>query len=298
MASDFKKPHGITMVPFGYEMDWIDTIPIDAVPGVGHATHKRLTELGVVTCGDICKLSLGLLHTLFGQVHGTFLWNLAHGRDERPLSKRGPGVHARPKSISHQSTLQNTTSDKDYVESILLYIAERCLWRLRAARMRTRGISIFMRFAEEGATRSYGGFSVGASAGHAGRTMHFKQGVQSEQIVLPIVANMTREIWRAHPRPRIDFVGVRLFDFQPVREQEELFVNDAVKKETLSRVLGNIREKFGPKIVTSARTFTLHHSYRLSQAGLSFSVQSIEEEGSAEMTKRHSEGYHSIESVL
>src|SRR5581483_607144 len=294
MASDFKKPHGITVVPFGYEIDWIDPLPIEAVPGVGHATHRKLSELGVVTCGDLCKIGHGVLLTLFGNVHGNFLWNLVRGIDERPLQKRGAA-----KSISHQSTLQKTTSDKDYVESILLYIAERCLWRLRAAHQRTRGVSVFVRFASNGRAYPDGGsFGVRLSQdGYATRVVHLKEGIQSEQIVLPRVSEMVQDIWREHPNPKIDFLGVRLFDFEPVREQEELFVSDDVRKEILSRTLGNIRDKFGASIITSARTFGLHHSYRLSQAGLSFTVMKVEDEEAKRIERKEAAKRVKMETV-
>jgi DNA polymerase-4 len=277
IASDFKKPHGITVVPFGYEMDWIDPLPIEAVPGVGNATHRKLSELGIVTCGDICKLSLGMLHKLLGNVHGTYLWNLVHGRDDRPLTKRGAA-----KSISHQSTLQNTTTDKDYVESLLLYIAERCLWRLRKSEMKCRSLSVYMRFADQR---------------YAQRVFHLKEATQAEQIIFPLVSQMTHNIWESNPKPRVTFIGVHLSDFQPASPQEKLFFDDTEKKERLSRVMSSIREKFHGPIVTSARTFGLHHSYRLSQAGLSFTVMKVEDEEAARIQKREAEGYVAMEVV-
>jgi len=268
IGSDFKKPHGITLVPFGGEAEWIAPLPIKVVPGIGYATERKLTEMGVQTCGDILRLTIGQLHNTFGQVHGDFLWNMVRGRDDRPLTKRGAA-----KSISHQSTLQKTTSDKEYIESLLLYIAERCLWRLRASGMKARGASIYMRFAD------------GRSDG---RAIHLKHAVQSEQLLLPIVSDKIREVWRVHSRPRVTFVGVSLFDFQPATDQEELFMDEAEKKEAISRTLSNIREKFGSRIISTARTFDLHHSYRLSQAGLSFSTASIEKTHKPEQKGRNS----------
>ncbi|HWF43617.1 MAG TPA: hypothetical protein VG537_03145, partial [Candidatus Kapabacteria bacterium] len=208
---------------------------------------------------------------------GSYLWNIAHGIDERPLAKRGAA-----KSISHQSTLQQTTSDKDYVESLLLYIAERCLWRLRKSDMKARSFSIYMRFADQR---------------FAQRVFHLKHATQSEQIVFPIISEMTREIWRSNPRPRVTFIGVHLGDFEPALPQEELFVDDTEKKERLSRAMGKLREKFGGPILTSARTFGLHHSYRLSQAGLSFTVMKVEDDEAKRISERHAGNYVPIELV-
>jgi DNA polymerase-4 len=248
------------------------------VPGIGFATQRKLNELGVYQCGDICKLTLGLLHNVFGQVHGSFLWNMAHGRDDRPLTKRGAA-----KSISHQSTLQRTVTDKDYIEALLMYIAERCLWRLRAADQKTRSIMIYMRFADQR---------------YAKRATHLKVCTQSEHVILPLISDMTREIWREYPRPRVTFVGVHLSDFQLDRQQEELFFDDAEKKERLSRVMGKLREKFHSPVITSARTFGLHHSYRLSQAGLSFSTRSVEEKEAQALHQREADEYMSIDDFI
>jgi DNA polymerase-4 len=277
IGSDFKKPHGITVVPFGYEQDWIATLPVEAVPGVGHVTERKLKELGIEVCGDICSMAPGVLRKLFGQVHGNFLWNMAHGRDTRPLTKRGAA-----KSISHQSTLQKTTSDKDYVESLLLYIAERCLWRLRTSEMNTRSLSIYMRFADQR---------------FAQRAIHLKIPTQSEQVIFPLVSAMTQEIWNVNPRPRVTFIGVHLSDFQPVTPQEELFLDGTEKKERLSRTMGSLREKFHAPIITSARTFGLHHSYRLSQAGLSFSTATVEYKEAEEMLQREAEKFMAMETA-
>jgi DNA polymerase-4 len=278
IGSDFKKPHGITVVPFGYEQDWIATLPVEAVPGVGYATEKKLKERGMMLCGDICSTSLGMMRNLFGNVHGSFLWNMAHGRDARPLTKRGAA-----KSISHQSTLQRTTSDKDYVESLLLYIAERCLWRLRTSGMKTRSLSIYMRFADQR---------------FAQRMAHLKVPTQSEQVIFPIISEMTREIWASNPKPRVTFIGVHLSDFQLATPQEELFTDGTEKKERLSRAMSRLREKFHSPVVTSARTFGLHHSYRLSQAGLSFSTASVEAKEASELLRREAERLMAMEEVI
>ena len=61
--------------------------------------------------------------------------------------------------------------------------------------------------------------------------------------------------------------------------------------------MSSIREKFGAPLITSARTFGLHHSYRLSQAGLSFTVMKVEEDEAARMKKREAEGYMAMEVV-
>ena len=60
----------------------------------------------------------------------------------------------------------------------------------------------------------------------------------------------------------------------------------------------SLREKFHSPVVTSARTFGLHHSYRLSQAGLSFSTASVEKKESAEMKEREAKKLMTMEEVM
>jgi DNA polymerase-4 len=67
IASDIKKPDGLTIVPAGSEAEFLAPLPIKRLWGVGKKTQKTLALLGVHTIGDIAGLSLKLLEQKFGK---------------------------------------------------------------------------------------------------------------------------------------------------------------------------------------------------------------------------------------
>ena len=53
IASDYRKPHGITVVPPGEEAAFLAPLPIRRLWGVGEVTARELAKLGVETIGDL-----------------------------------------------------------------------------------------------------------------------------------------------------------------------------------------------------------------------------------------------------
>ena len=59
-------------------------LPVRKIPGVGKATEKVLTEMGIATVGDLHRFTAEQLVARFGK-WGTRLWELARGIDESPV---------------------------------------------------------------------------------------------------------------------------------------------------------------------------------------------------------------------
>ncbi len=57
IASDYRKPHGITVVPPGQEAAFLAPLPIRRLWGVGEVTGRELAWLGIQTIGDLARLS-------------------------------------------------------------------------------------------------------------------------------------------------------------------------------------------------------------------------------------------------
>ena len=84
IASDFRKPHGITVVLPGEEAAFLAPMPVRKLWGVGEVTARELGRLGVQTIGDLAGFSPLRLREVFGS-HGRHLWDAAHGRDDSPV---------------------------------------------------------------------------------------------------------------------------------------------------------------------------------------------------------------------
>ena len=84
VASDWKKPDGLTVVP-PHEVDrFVAALPVKRIPGVGAVTAEKLHRYGLRTCADIQGWNLHDLRRRFGKF-GVVLHERARGRDERPV---------------------------------------------------------------------------------------------------------------------------------------------------------------------------------------------------------------------
>jgi len=94
IASDTRKPDGLTVVPPSKVLTFIHPLPVRRLWGVGPATASRLERRGLHTIGQLAALSeVGALQLLGSR--GLYLWRMSHGIDprevvvERARSSRG-----------------------------------------------------------------------------------------------------------------------------------------------------------------------------------------------------------------
>ena len=112
IASDWRKPDGLFVIrPHQIESFLVD-LPVRKIPGVGKATEKIMTEMGVATVGDLQRFSLEQLGERFGK-WGTRLWELARGIDEHPVVPS----HKRKSWSSENTFAKDITLDEvaDYI---------------------------------------------------------------------------------------------------------------------------------------------------------------------------------------
>ena len=87
VASDRRKPGGITVVPAGTEARFLAPFAVRALPGVGPRAEERLAAAGVTTVGELAALpDLDLRAVLPGQA-GRMLRDRANGIDPRGLEE-------------------------------------------------------------------------------------------------------------------------------------------------------------------------------------------------------------------
>ena len=85
IASDWNKPDGqFTVTPDKID-DFMVTLPVNKIFGVGSVTAKKMSAIDVHTCGDLQQVGASELVRRFGKF-GTRLHQLSRGQDERPVS--------------------------------------------------------------------------------------------------------------------------------------------------------------------------------------------------------------------
>ena len=85
IASDFRKPSGLTVVKPEESAAFLAPLELRALPGVGPRLEERLAQLGVKTIGQLAALSDAELGRAISGSVGAELRNRARGIDERPV---------------------------------------------------------------------------------------------------------------------------------------------------------------------------------------------------------------------
>jgi DNA polymerase IV len=141
LASDNAKPDGLLVIEPGTELEYLHPLPVRRLWGVGPATERRLTALGVQTIGELALVDEDALVAALGEASGHHLFALAWNRDDRPVE---PGREV--KSIGNETTFPSDLTDRDRLGSELVRLSDRVGQRLRAASRAGRTVQLKVRF--------------------------------------------------------------------------------------------------------------------------------------------------------
>jgi DNA polymerase-4 len=142
IASDFKKPGGVTLVRPEEVADFLRDLPVGRIPGVGGKTLPKLSSFGVKTCGDVLKLSRQFWEDHLGE-WGRVLHARASG-----LGSDEVVTHHDPKSSSAENTFEKDTSDVEELRRWLLGQSERVGRDLRRHALAGRTVTLKVKYAD------------------------------------------------------------------------------------------------------------------------------------------------------
>lgn len=117
IASDFKKPAGLTVIKEDEAEIFVEPLPIRKIPGIGPKTESLLNKNGIKTVKDLKKLSKEEMKSMLGK-WGIDLYEKARGRDITPISG-----YEIAKSIGEQETFQKDSSDFNFITDRIKIIA-------------------------------------------------------------------------------------------------------------------------------------------------------------------------------
>ncbi|AIR87277.1 DNA polymerase IV [Pantoea sp. JGM49] len=116
IASDLNKPNGQYVITPQVMPDFLLTLPLSKIPGVGKVATKKLEEMGLRTCADVQRADLALLLKRFGKF-GRVLWERSNGIDERDVV-----VERERKSLGVERTLMEDIHNWEQCLAIIDYL--------------------------------------------------------------------------------------------------------------------------------------------------------------------------------
>ena len=119
VASDRRKPGGITVVPPGREAAFLAPFAVRLLPGVGPRAEQRLLGAGIDQIGGLAALEdRDLVRVLPGRI-GRLLRDRARGIDPRRLERTAPANV----SISQEETFPRDVADREQLHAELRRMA-------------------------------------------------------------------------------------------------------------------------------------------------------------------------------
>ena len=145
IASDRRKPGGITVVPAGREAEFLAPLDVRKLPGVGPRAEQRLRPAGIETIGALASLSDDELATLLsaGKV-GLELRDRARGIDGRRVEP----VSEPPVSISHEETFDRDVAERARLHDELRRMSESLSRRLNDRELLARTVTTKLRYGD------------------------------------------------------------------------------------------------------------------------------------------------------
>lgn len=140
IASDMRKPNGLMIVPPENVKDFLSSLPVSKISGVGKKSMEILAGEGIHTIGQLASLTPKKLVGLFGK-NGVWLWAIANGLEETEVQER-----SEIKSLGAEHTFENDTDDRGLVAAVIDELTTDIHQRLISAELVYGTVAIKIRF--------------------------------------------------------------------------------------------------------------------------------------------------------
>ncbi|CAN5762705.1 DNA polymerase IV [soil metagenome] len=141
VASDRRKPGGLTVVPAGREAEFLAPFAVRLLTGIGPKTAERMTGAGVTTVGALASLDDDRLGAVLPPKLGRHLRRRASGLDATPLA-----VVAESVSIGHEETFARDGGEPELLHAELMRMSVRVADRLKATGQTARTVTTKVRY--------------------------------------------------------------------------------------------------------------------------------------------------------
>ncbi|MGE0617050.1 MAG: DNA polymerase IV [Bacteriovoracia bacterium] len=140
IASDLKKPNGLTVITPTRAAVVLRDLPVRKLPGVGPVTEEKLIKMGYATAGALAQASEAELHGALGKMGG-WLYRVSQGRDDREVSSE-----RERKSVGSEDTFSVDLLDLQDMHAVLARLARQVADRLVAKDLLARTVTLKVKY--------------------------------------------------------------------------------------------------------------------------------------------------------
>ena len=244
LAAERAKPrpendaNGVKIIAAGSELEFMRTLMLAEIPGIGPKTTMRLAERGLRSVEDVLALDEAALARLVGPRDAEWLAARVRGESESEVTERDSA-----KSISRDETFPVDINDDVMLEGELTELVGRAAGDLRSDALTARTITVRIRD-KDFTTRQ------------ASRTVD--EALESDRAIFAVARELLARLRKARRVPA-RLLGVGLSNFTaPPTKQLGLFGEGASRLETekdreVSKAMDAVRQKFGRGAIAPGR---------------------------------------------
>lgn len=234
IASELNKPDGITYISQGKEKEFLSSLEVQKIPGVGKSTLKKLKNYNINFIGDILKYNKSFFEYELG-LNYEYLHSIAEGSYCKGLSLQ----EEERKSLSKECTFLKDTNEIKFLNQQLYTLLEKASNRLRRYKLKSKTITVKVK---------YNDFTVNQ------KSYTFTKFSNTEFDFYQKATSLLKSM--INKKKKIRLIGIKfseLCEAEPLN-QEDLFQND-VKLQNLTEKLDEIRKRYKFDIIKFGKNF-------------------------------------------
>ncbi len=250
MASEMKKPLGITELwkKDIQEKMWI--LPVGSMYGVGKQTSIKLQNMGLRTIKDLALSDRDYLISKLGKMGGE-IHLLANGIDMSPVA---PHCEGDMKSIGRSVTLSHDTTDIEFAKSVLLELSDDVGMSARKYKKKGHTVQIVIKYSDF-------------------KSITRQMSVPPTCLVKDIYTagvHLLKANWNRNP---VRLLGISLSGFDKNHESKQISLFELPKSDnemtsnnkidSLENAIHNIRQKYGSSIIKPGTLMDLNNNSKL-----------------------------------
>lgn len=232
VSSDQAKPNGVLWIIPGQEARFLAPLDLRKIPGVGKVTETNLHALGIRKIGDLAAFDESFLEQRFGK-WGVALAGKARGLDAGGWFDSEVGAETDPKSVSHEHTYNEDTSNPEVLEATLARLAEMVCRRLREYGLHARTVQLKLRYSD---------FST------ITRAHSMEQTTQLDTELFEQVRQLFRRNWKRGELVRL--LGVQASSFEKREDQLNLLDDKRDRWRKALSAADRLRDRYGEGAVS------------------------------------------------
>lgn len=227
IATGEAKPNGELSVGGRQVHDFLNPLSIRKIPMLGREAYYKLRRMGISRIKTLSEMPPEMLEQLMGK-NGLLIWKRANGIDHAPVRS-----YSERKSISTERTFQQDTTDVQYLNDLLIGMAEKLAFELRRKSKLCSVVTLKIR---------YSNFDT--------HTMQQRIAYTSfDHVLIQTAKDLFRRLYTR--RMLIRLIGLRFSGLIGGVQQLDLF-EDKEEQIQLYRAMDRIRKRYGKTIIHRA----------------------------------------------